>query len=227
MTTVSFPWGSFEISVPINRTIQMFSMPDDWETRDTSGRVRGETVAHEMGHNFGLPDEYARAGHPQASKDRDLASTTAAGASWSLMSWEEQFAQPVVVEKMMLGWVDAAHVRNLSFATLGPVDEEIVLHASDLGAPPAGRHSVAEVRIADGRNYYFEYRREQPTALKDQDVPADRTVVGVDCVSGVEPADRRNILRIRDDTDLDKAEFQAATTTRSGTPPRPRTPTTS
>ncbi len=65
------------------------------------------------------------------------------------------------------------------------------------------------MRIADGRNYYFEYRREQPTALKDQDVPADRTVVGVDCVSGVEPADRRNILRIRDDTDLDKAEFQA------------------
>ena len=65
------------------------------------------------------------------------------------------------------------------------------------------------MRIADGRNYYFEYRREQPTALKDQDVPADRTVVGVDCVSGVEPADRRNILRIRDDSDLDKAEFQA------------------
>ena len=112
VTTISFPWGSFEISVPINRTIQMFSMPDDWETRDTSGRVRGETVAHELGHNFGLPDEYARDGHPQASKDRDLASTTAAGATWSLMSWEEQFAQPVVVEKMMLGWVDAAHVRN-------------------------------------------------------------------------------------------------------------------
>ena len=98
---------------------------------------------------------------------------------------------------------------QLSFATLGPVDEEIVLHASDLGAPPVGRHSAAEVRIADGRNYYFEYRREQPTGLKDQDVPVDRTVVGVDCVSGVEPADRRNILRIRDDTDLDKAEFQA------------------
>ena len=74
-----------------------------------------------------------------------------AGQTWSLMSWEEQFAQPVVVEKMMLGWVDAAHVRNLSFATLGPVDEEIVLHASDLGAPPAGRHSAVEIRIADGR----------------------------------------------------------------------------
>jgi hypothetical protein len=125
-----------------------------------------------------------------------------------MMSWEEQFPQPTVVEKMMLGWVQAAHVRNLSFATLGPVDEEIRLHASDLGGPPAGRFSVAEVRIADGRNYYFEYRREQPTTLKDQDIPVDRTVVGTDCVSGMEPSDRRNILRIRDDSDTDKGEFQ-------------------
>jgi M6 family metalloprotease-like protein len=206
--SVSFPWGSIDVTVPIVRTIQMFTMPDDWETRESSGRVRGETVAHELGHNFGLPDEYARSKHAQWAKDRDLASTTAAGASWSMMSWEEQFPQPTVVEKMMLGWVQAGHVRNLSFATLGPVDEEVVLHASDLGAPPAGRHSVAEVRIADGRNYYFEYRREQPTTLKDQDVPADRTVIGTDCVSGDEPEDRRNILRIRDDSDVDRGEFQ-------------------
>ncbi|WIE50666.1 hypothetical protein [Pseudomonas sp. GM17] len=208
--TIQVPvlWGSINITIPINRTIQMFSMPDDWETRDISGRVRAETVAHELGHNFGLPDEYARSGHPQWAKDRDLAATTTRGASWSVMSWEEEFSQPTVVEKMMLGWVLAAHVRNLSFATLGPVDEEIVLHASDLGSPPAGRYSVVEVRIADGRNYYFEYRRERPGTLKDQDVPADQTVVGVDCMSGLEPTDRRNILRIRDDGDLDRGEFQ-------------------
>lgn len=149
--TIAFPWGTIEVSVPVNRTIQMLAMPDDWETRDSSSRVRGETVAHELGHNLGLPDEYARASHPQWAKDRDLAASTTTGASWSMMSWEEQFPQPTVVEKMQLGWVDAPHVRNLSFATLGPVDEEVVLHASDLGAPPAGRHSVAEVRIADGK----------------------------------------------------------------------------
>ena len=103
-----------------------------------------------------------------------------------------------VVEKMMLGWVKPAHVRSLSFATLGPVDEEITLHASDLGAPPAGRESAVEIRIADKSNYYFEYRREQPTTFKDQDLPADRTVVGIHCVSGEEPSDRRNILRIRE-----------------------------
>ena len=206
--SIPFPWGSIDITLPIVRTIQVFSMPDDWETRESSSRVRGETVAHELGHNFGLPDEYARASHPQWAKDRDLAATTSAGQTWSLMSWEEQFAQPVLVEKMMLGWVQAAHVRNLSFATVGPVDEEITLHASDLGAPPAGRHSAVEIRIADGENYYFEYRREQPTTFKDQDLPADRTVVGTHCVSGDEPLDRRNILRLRNDSDTDRGEFQ-------------------
>lgn len=207
--TVPVPFGSIEVTVPINRTIQMFAMPDDWEARDSSGRVRGETASHELGHNLGLPDEYARSSHPQWAKDRDLASSTSAGASWSLMSWEEQFPQTTVVEKMQLGWVDAPHVRNLSFATLGPVDEEVVLHASDLGPPPPGRFSAAEIRIADGLNYYFEYRRELPTTTSDQDVPADRTVVGVDCRSGAEPADRRNILRIKNDADNDAGEFQA------------------
>ena len=207
--SVPVPFGSVEISVPIMRTIQMFSMPHDWEPRESSGRVRGETVSHELGHNLGLPDEYARSAHPQWAKDRDLASTTAAGASWSLMSWEEEFPQTTVVEKMRLGWVDAPHVRNLSFATLGPVDETVTLHASDLGPPPAGRFSAVEVRIADGHNYYFEYRRELPSSTSDQDVPADRTVIGVDCRSGSEPTDRRNILRIKNDSDNDNGEFQS------------------
>lgn len=204
--SVQYPWGSFDITVPVMRTIQVFAMPSDWATREA--REIGETAAHELGHHFGLPDEYAKSSHPQWARDRDLARTTNVGDSWSIMSWEEEFSQPVLVEKMMLGWVEAGHVFSLSFATAGPVDEEVVLHASDLGVPPAGRHSAAEIRIADGSNYYFEYRREQPTTFKDQDVPADRTVVGTDCRSGIAPPDRRNILRLRDDSDADRGEFQ-------------------
>ena len=86
----------------------MFSMPDDWETRETSGRVRGETVAHELGHNFGLPDEYARDRAPAVGQGpRPRAADRPPAPTWSIMSWEEEFAQPVLVEKMMLGWVNA------------------------------------------------------------------------------------------------------------------------
>lgn len=216
ITTIPTPFGSITISLPIERTIQMFAMPDDWVARDARREI-GETAAHEYGHNLGLPDEYPRAAHPQWAKDRDLARRTtnaagqtvlATGDCWSLMSFEEEFPLPTVVEKMMLGWVDAAHVKLYNFQTIGPVNETVTLHASDLGTPPAGRFSAIEVRIGDGSNYYFEYRREQPTAFFDQDIPTDRTVVGVDVRSGAEPSDRRNILRIQNDTDNDRGEFQ-------------------
>ncbi len=207
--SVSFPWGTIKTTVPVNRTIDMFSMPDDWVGRAGSGgRMRRETATHELGHNLGLPDEYARKTHGAAFKARDLSASTTRGASWSLMSWEQRFPQMTVVEKMMLGWVKAQHVRNLSFATLGPVDTDVVLHASDEYPPPGGEYAAVEVRIADGVNYYFEYRREEPTNTSDEDVPADDTVVGVECWSGKEPDDHRNILRIKQDPDNDSAEFQ-------------------
>ena len=205
----SFPWGTIATTVPISRSINMFSMPDDWEIRPGSSRTRRETATHEMAHNLGLPDEYSRAAHAAAFKSRDLAASTTRGASWSLMSWEQRFPQMTVVEKMMLGWIKREHVRNLSFATLGPVDRDIDLHASDEYPPPANQFAAVEVRISDGINYYFEYRRENPSETSDEDVPADNTVVGLHCWSGKEPADHRNILRIKNDSDNDNGEFQA------------------
>lgn len=216
VSTISTPFGSITVSVPIERTIQMFSMPSDWTARDGRREI-GETAAHELGHNLGLPDEYPRAAHPQWARNRDLANRTtnaagqtvlATGDCWSLMSFEEEFPLPTVTEKMMLGWVDAAHVKLYNFKTVGPVDEIVTLQASDLGPPPAGRFAAIEVRIGDGSNYYFEYRRERPNAFFDQDVPTDRTVVGIDVRSGAEPSDRRNILRISEDADSDHGEFQ-------------------
>ncbi len=206
--SIGTPFGSFEVTTPLYRTIDMFTMPHDWTTRSGSGgRTRRETTAHEMGHNLGLPDEYARNAHDAAFQARDLAASTDAGASWSLMSWEETFPQMTVVEKMMLGWVEARHVKNLSFAALGPVNEDVTLHASNFPTPD-GEFAAIEVRISDGVNYYFEYRQEKPAQTSDRDVPADDTVVGVHAWSGKEPDDHRNILRIQNDADNDQAEFQ-------------------
>ncbi|MGV9336504.1 hypothetical protein [Nocardia sp. NPDC003726] len=206
--------GVFPIRVPVPRTIQMFAIADDSPT--WGQRERGESAAHELGHNFCLPDENAVASHADWAKRRDLArqiwtgatSSITPGDSWSLMAYNREFPQPVLVERMMLGWVKENHIRSLNFATVGPVDETVTLCASDLGTPPANQFSGVEVRIADGQNWYFEYRRQRPTAPADQDIPADRTVVGTECWSGEAPVDRRNILRVEDDSDVDRGEFQ-------------------
>ncbi len=206
--TVPVPFGSIEVTVPINRTIQMFAMPDDWEARDSSGRVRGETASHELGHNLGLPDEYARSSHPQWAKDRDLASSTSAGASWSLMSWRSSSRRrPWWRRCSSAGSTPRTCATSASRRSDRSTRRSCCTRRTS--GPPPGRFSAAEIRIADGLNYYFEYRRELPTTTSDQDVPADRTVVGVDCRSGAEPADRRNILRIKNDADNDAGEFQA------------------
>jgi hypothetical protein len=207
--SVPFPFGSIDISLPIERFIEIVFMPDDWNARVApEGRTFAGTAAHELSHNLGLPDQYALTTHSTDAQNRDVGAQSR-DSSWSLMSWEENFAQLSAPEKMVLGWIQAPWVRNLSFAMLGPVDETVVLHAADELPPPANRHSVVEVRLADGQNYYFEYRRELATEASDRDLPADRTVLGTHFISGdIEPPDRRMLLKIRNDADIDNGEFQ-------------------
>lgn len=207
--SIPFPFGPIDISIPIERFIEIVCMPDDWNARvAVEGRTFGQTAAHELSHNLGLLDQYARNTDSADAVARDVGSKVR-DSSWSLMSWEESFPQLTVPEKMLLGWIRPLWVRNLSFAMLGPVDDKVTLHAADQTPPPNGRHSAIEVRIADGENYYFEYRRELATEASDQDLPADRTVVGTHFISGdTEPTDRRTLLKIRNDADIDNGEFQ-------------------
>lgn len=203
-TAIQLLFGQIEI--PVMRTIQVLSMPDDWAARDV--REFRETVTHELTHNIGLPDEYARTADSVDAHDREVGDNTV-GQSWTLMNFEQEFPEPTAVEKMLLGWVRPEWVRALSFTTLGPIDEDIELHALELGAPPAGRVSAVEIRKGDGTNAYFEYRREQPAIESDQDLPATNTVLGTEFISGdVAPATRRNLLLIADDSDNDDGEFQ-------------------
>ncbi|MBO0980159.1 hypothetical protein [Microbacterium sp. SD291] len=192
----------FEIAIPRSRTIQALTMPTTW-TSVSNGRTFAETVAHELGHNFGLHDAYFDAAtHAAQYQAREL-------GGWDLMGNEGGSPELSPAERMQLGWVPASDVRTLSVGVAGYVDETVDLHpAGSAGPAPAGRKQAVELRIADGRNYYFEYRRRNASALSDQATPEDYVVVGTDYVSGdTPPTDRRPLTLLRDDADADGATF--------------------
>lgn len=189
------------IGIPRLRRLQALVMPTTW-TAMSNGRTMAETVGHELGHNFGLHDAYWKSTHGAQYRAREM-------GGWDLMGWEEAAPQPSAVERMMLGWVPAAQVFTLSVGVAGYVDEEVTLHPASAGVPvPAGRRQAVELRIADGHNYYFEYRRDRAAALSDQAIPEDFVVVGTDYISGdTPPTDRRPLVLLRDDPDADGATF--------------------
>lgn len=193
------PLGS--IGIPRLRRLQALTMPTTWTTI-SSGRTIAETVGHELGHNFGLHDAYWKSTHEAQYQTREL-------GGWDLMGTENGAPQPSAVERMMLGWVPAAQVLTLSVGVAGYVDEEVTLHPASAGVPvPPRRRQAVELRIADGRNYYFEYRRDRAVALSDQTIPEDFVVVGTDYISGdTPPTQRRPLVLLRDDPDADGATF--------------------
>lgn len=198
------PFLGFEISIPRVRNIQCLTMPSDWTAvANNNNRTLAETVAHELGHNFGLHDAYwDSATHLAAYQAREP-------GGWDLMGFEGGAPELSVVERMTLGWVPANQVRTISVGVQGFVDEEVTLHPSSFGGPvPGGRRQAVELRIADGRNYYFEYRRRNALALSDQTIAEDLVVYGTDYVSGdTPPTDRRPLLLLRDDPDADGGTF--------------------
>ncbi|MET0859514.1 MAG: hypothetical protein ABW091_00665 [Microbacterium sp.] len=197
-----YPFLGFSIAIPRSRTIQALTMPTTW-TAISNGRTIAETVAHELGHNFGLHDAYFDA----ATHDAQFQTRDPGG--WDLMGNEGGSPELSPAERMQLGWVPAAEVRTLSVGVAGYVDESIDLHPAGRGGPaPAGRRQAVELRIADGRNYYFEYRRRNAGAMSDQTIAEDFVVVGTDYVSGdTPPTNRRPLTLLRDDADADAGTF--------------------
>ncbi len=109
-----------------------------------------------------------------------------------------------VAHRMMLGWVQAPWLRTFNFAASGaPVDQSVTLHPVEQGAPPAGGASAIEVRVADGLNYYFEYRNGEDPQIGDRSLPTDDRVLGTDAASSpfVPPFARPTILTLASDGD--------------------------
>jgi len=177
-----------------NRTLGVISFPNEWGV--AGNREIFDTFSHELGHNLGLGDQYT----PSVA-GRNL-------GSWEMMDWDDPLPHFTIAHRMMLGWVQAGWVQSFDFSALGgTVDQTITLHPIEQGAPPAGRRAGVEIRIADGWNYYFEYRRGQATHIGDRVLPEDGVVLGSDVVSApyTPPFLRPGLLLLPPDTDSEGA----------------------
>lgn len=179
-----------------NVNLGVISMPNEWGTG--GNREIYDTLSHELGHNLGLPDLYT-----PAVTGRNV-------GSWELMDWDDPLPHISIAHRMMLGWIQPAWIRSFDFSALGgAVDQTVTLHPVATGTPAAGRVAGVEIRIADGWNYYFEYRVGQAAQIGDRALPDDSTVLGTDVISPpyTAPFSRPPILLLPPDGDPDGETF--------------------
>ena len=184
--------GAWWVTADPGVVMGSIQMPHDWMARDT--RTIFQTASHELGHNLGLGDQYTPAVPGRNPGD------------WELMHAEGRLPGFSLAHKMRLGWVQESWVRGFDFASLGsPVDQTVTLVPTAAGAPAPGRFVGAEVRITDGLNYYFEYRRLDSARIADRGLPTDDRVLLTDVRSGdfTPPIARPDILLMHDDADGD------------------------
>ena len=186
-------WGPYTTAEG-NKNYGVISMPNEWGTG--GNREIFETFSHELGHNLGLGDQYT----PSVPGRNP--------GAWEMMDSDDPFPHFSLAHRMMLGWVQPGWLRTFNFQSMAaPVDQAISLSPIENGAPPAGRNAGVEIRVADGWNYYFEYRNGQAGQLGDQALPTANRVLGTDVVSPpfVAPISRPTILLLNNDIDGDGA----------------------
>jgi hypothetical protein len=170
-------------------------MPFDFQNHPSAGgRQIHETLCHELGHNLGMGDLYT-----PAVPDRNM-------GSWEPMAFELGLPSLSLYHLMRQGWATNTWVKPYNFISMAaPVDEVITLHPVEAGSPPAGRFSGIEIRIADGWNYYFEYKKGIVGEINSQSLPQNRRVLGTDGVSGsfVPPFERPTVMLLAKDADGD------------------------
>jgi M6 family metalloprotease-like protein len=188
-------WGGTYTTAEGSKTLGVVVMPHNWSTKPIYA-----TIAHELGHNLGLGDQYGKSSYSTDVNNRVV-------GSWELMDNEIPLPQFTIAHRMMLGWMQAGWLKLYNFALNGgaPVDETVTLQAIETCPPAAGRYAGIEVRIADGYNYYIEYRIEQSTEISDRQLPTNSAVLVTEVISSgfSAPVTRPYILKIPNDTDGD------------------------
>ncbi len=175
---IAWPYGGITINADTSFgrvTSRGVSMPNEWGDGSAFdlglplGKNAHETLAHELGHTLYLDDEY-----DPVVVGRNL-------GGWDLMDYEGTLPHLTLPFRMQLGWVQASWIKLYNFLAIGTkVDEAVKLSPVEAGAPPANHYIGIEVRIGDGHNYYFEYRRGQVVQIGDRQLSPDSRTVGVD-----------------------------------------------
>lgn len=169
------------------------AMPHDWGSGVRPARRIHETLAHELGHNLGLPDLYVP----------DLGVRNVGG--WDLMHRDSVYPYFSLGHRLLLGWVPPDWIKPLNFSLLPvgqSVNEPAFLSPAASGEPPANHHVGVEIRIGNGHNYYLEYRRAQPGLSGDQELPVNDRLLLSDMISAdflLPPAQRPAIILARPD----------------------------
>ena len=186
-------WGPYTTAEG-NKNYGVVSMPNEWGT--TSAREIHETFSHELGHNLGMGDQYT----PSVPGRNP--------GGWEMMDSDDPFPHFSIAHRLALGWVQPGWVQGFNFQSMAaPVDQTVALAPIESGSPPAGRKTGIEIRLADGWNYYFEYRIGQSTQIADRGLPTNDRVLGTDVVSApyTPPISRPGILLLNNDVDGDGA----------------------
>jgi M6 family metalloprotease-like protein len=161
-------------------------------------------LSHELGHNLGLEDLYdAKEEFPAEVDERAAGALDLMGDGWP----HPDFSLP---NRMRLGWIDPGWIERVDFAT-DPNGRVVTLQAASALARaglPAGRKAGVEIRVRDGWNYYFEYRRTKAGRVADQALNAmfgaSELIAGLDVMSSGTPEAARPIIeRVPVDPDGD------------------------
>ncbi|MEH7256129.1 hypothetical protein V7123_01585 [Bacillus toyonensis] len=167
-------------------------------------------LCHELGHTLGLEDLYNTGDFPAEIEARAIGELDFMGAEFSL-------PHASIANKLRLGWVHPNWIECFDFDK-NPTGQLVRLQAVESltrQGPEPGSKAGIEIRIQDGWNYYFEYRRTIAGQMADQGLNAytggSQIVLGTDVRAdgAVKPA-RPVIMRLGVDADGDGPILKAS-----------------